>query len=84
VPTVTDDEYYAKHAALLGRVTLAWNDCHYMVLCIFCTLSCDSWTKACATFFEQNSDHNRRGITLTRMKKVLNTKNDELMQEKGA
>ena len=77
------DTVIEEHAALLGRVTLAWNDCHYMVLWIFHTLSGVSWEKACATFFEQNSDHNRRGITLTRMKEALNTKNDELMLEKG-
>src|SRR5215471_18397682 len=79
---VSEDKYYEEHAALLGHVTLAWNDCHYMVLVIFHTLSGDSWERACATFCEQNSDHNRRGITRTLMKKVLRTKNDEPMREK--
>ena len=36
---VTEDDYYEEHAALLGHVTLAWNDCQYMVLSIFHTLS---------------------------------------------
>jgi hypothetical protein len=48
------DTVIEEHAALLGRVTLAWNDCHYM--------SDEGWEKACATFFEQKYDHNRRGI----------------------
>jgi hypothetical protein len=81
--TITDDKYYEDHAALLGYVTLAWNDCHYVVLWIFHTLSGVSWGKACAIFFAQNSDHNRRGITLALMKEVLNTNNDEPMREKG-
>jgi hypothetical protein len=80
--TVSDDEYYEQHAALLGHVTLAWNDCHYIVLWIFQTLSGVTWEKACARFFEQKTDSNRRAITLTRMKEVLNTKNDEPMREK--
>jgi hypothetical protein len=71
------------HAALLGRVTLAWNDCHYMVLVIFNTLSDEGWEKVCTTFFEQPSDHNRRRITQTRIKEVLNTKNDEPIRKKG-
>jgi hypothetical protein len=28
-------QFYNEHAALLGHVTLAWNDCQYMVLSIF-------------------------------------------------
>ena len=80
---VTDDEYYAQHAALLGHVTLAWNDCHNIVLAIYHILSAESWNRASATFLAQNSDHNRRGITLTLMKEVLNTKNDEPMRELG-
>jgi hypothetical protein len=78
-----EGKYYEDHAALLGRVTLAWNDCHYMVLLIFNTLSDEGWEKACTTFFEQPSDHNKRGITQTRIKEVLNTENDGQMREKG-
>jgi hypothetical protein len=77
------DTVIEEHAALLGRVTLAWNDCHYLVLLIFNTLADEGWEKACSTFFEQTSDHNRRGIAQTRIKEVLNTKNDEQMREKG-
>jgi hypothetical protein len=58
--TISNDKYYDDHAALLGHVTLAWNDCHYMVLSIFHTLSGLSWEQACKTFFfEQKYDHNR-------------------------
>jgi hypothetical protein len=47
---VTDDKYYNEHAALLGHVTLAWNDCHFEVLSIFHILSGLSWSKAHAMF----------------------------------
>ena len=58
---ISNDKYYEAHAALLGHVTLAWNDCHFMVLSIFHTLSGLSWESVCTAFFDdQNSDHNRR------------------------
>jgi hypothetical protein len=81
--TVSEDKYYEEHAALLGRVTLAWNDCHYMVLSIFHTLSGESWEKAYATFLALKSDHARREITLKLMKQVLNTENDEPIRKRG-
>jgi hypothetical protein len=37
------DTVIEEHAALLGRVTLAWNDCQYLVLSIFHALSGASW-----------------------------------------
>jgi hypothetical protein len=77
------EKYVEDHAALLGHVTLAWNDCHYMVLSIFHTLSGLGWNEACDIFLAQGNDHNRRGIVMTRMKDVLNTKNDEPIKEKG-
>jgi hypothetical protein len=36
---VSDEEYQNEHAAMLGRVTLAWNDCHSTVFTIFHDLS---------------------------------------------
>src|SRR5262245_9976843 len=45
-----DDKYYEEHAALLGHVTLAWNDCHSIVLSIFHTLAGVSWENAYAIF----------------------------------
>jgi hypothetical protein len=81
--TITEEEHYNEHAALLGHVALAWNDCHYMVLWIFRTLSGLSWSEAADSFLAQKTDHNRRGITLSRMKEVLNTRNDDLMRERG-
>ena len=48
--TVSDADYYNEHAALLGHVTLAWNDCHYMVLSIFHILSGLSWSDAHTKF----------------------------------
>jgi hypothetical protein len=81
--TVTDDKYYEDHAALLGYVTLAWNDCHSTVLAIFHTLSGVSWEKASAIFLALKSDHDRREITLALMKEVLNTENDKPMREWG-
>jgi hypothetical protein len=78
-----DDKHYEEHAALLGHVTLAWNDCHSIVLSVFHTLSGVSWAKASAIFLALKSDHARREITLELMKQVLNTKNDEPMRELG-
>jgi hypothetical protein len=82
--TVTDDKYYDDHAALLGHVALAWNDCHFMVLVIFHTLSGVSWEKACAIFLALKSDHDRREITLALMKEVLNTNNDQPIKDCGS
>ena len=80
---VTDDQYYEQHAALLGYVTLAWNDCHSIVLSIFHTLSGVSWERAYSIFLALKSDHQRREITLALMKGVLSTSNDEPMRKKG-
>ena len=71
--------------ALLGRVTLAWNDCHYMVLWIYPHPVRRKLGKGVRYVLraERRTD-NRRGITLTRMKEALNTKNDQdLLLEKG-
>jgi len=57
--TVADDKYYEEHAALLGRVTLAWSDCHHIVLSVFHTLSGVSWEKAYAIFLALRSDRAR-------------------------
>jgi hypothetical protein len=81
--TISEDKFLEDHAALLGHVTLAWNDCHYMVFLIFHTLSGLSWEQASAEFFEQDSDNNRRDITLKHMRKVLKTKNDKALLTLG-
>jgi len=80
---VSDDKNFEEHAALLGHVTLAWNDCHSIVLSVFHTLSGVSWGKASAIFLALKSDHARREITLELMKQVLNTKNDEPIRKLG-
>jgi hypothetical protein len=80
---LTEDKFYDEHAALLGHVTLAWNDCHSMVLSIFHTLSGLSWEKAYAVFLSLKSDHDRREITLALMSEVLNTENDRGLREHG-
>src|SRR5215469_17280597 len=81
--TITDENYYNEHAALLGGVTLAWNDCHYMVLSIFHTLSGLSCGTEFDDFLALKFDHLRRKRTLERMKEVLNTENDLDMRECG-
>jgi hypothetical protein len=81
--TVSDDKYYEDHAALLGLVALAWNDCHYMVLSIFHTLSGLNWNRAYAIFLALKSDHARREIVLELMKEVLKTDNDQPIRELG-
>ena len=47
---ITDENFYNEHAALLGHVALAWNDCHSVVLSIFHTLSGVSWRNASSIF----------------------------------
>jgi hypothetical protein len=79
----TQEKYFEDHAALLGHVTIAWNDCHYMVLSIFHTLSGVTWEMAYAIFLALKSDHDRREITLALMKEVLSTNNDQPMREWG-
>jgi hypothetical protein len=81
--TVTDEDFYNEHAALLGHVTLAWNDCHSVVLEIFHTLSGGSWEAASSTFLALNSDYERRKITLERMNGILDTYNDQAISELG-
>jgi hypothetical protein len=79
--TITEEEYYNEHAALLGHVTLAWNDCHYMVFLIFHTLSGLSWEQASAIFLALKNDQHRRDITLELMKEIL--KNDQQLKALG-
>jgi hypothetical protein len=81
--TDEDEQYFTDHCALLGRVTVAWNDCHYLVLVIFHILSGVSWEKACAIFLALKSDHARREITLQLMKEVLSTENDQSIKDLG-
>jgi hypothetical protein len=59
------------------------NDCHYMGLLIYNTLSDEGWDKACTSYFDQPSDHNRRGITRTRIEEVLDTENDRGLRDNG-
>ncbi len=81
--TATPEKYFEDHAALLGHVAIAWNDCHYMIFSIFHTLSGLSWEMAYAVFGALKSDHDRREITLSLMKEVLDTNNDRPMRERG-
>jgi hypothetical protein len=37
--TINDEDYQSEHAAMLGRVSLAWNDCHMAGFTIFYDLS---------------------------------------------
>jgi hypothetical protein len=79
-----DDElYYDQHAALLGHVTLAWNDCQSMVMDIFHELSGMSWEKSTAVFLALKSDQSQRDITVALMVAALNGANDKDMCEMG-
>jgi hypothetical protein len=80
---ITDENFYNEHAALLGHVALAWNDCHSVVLSIFHTLSGVSWQNASSIFLALKSDHDRRETTLSLMDQVLNTDNDRSIREQG-
>jgi hypothetical protein len=81
--TTPDDKYYNDHAALLGLVSLAWNDCHSMVLNIFHTVSGMSWTKAQAAFLAIKADQAQRDMTIALLNAVLATENDSRMLELG-
>ena len=81
---ITDEKFYNEHAALLGHVALAWNDCHSVVLSIFHTLSGVSWPNASSIFLALKSDHDRRETTLALMDQVLNTANDGPIRDQGA
>jgi hypothetical protein len=78
-----ENRYYNEHAALLGHVTLAWNDCQSMVLGIFHQLSGLTWDKAAAVFLALKSDQAQREITIALMGAVLNTDNDSGMRDLG-
>jgi len=80
---ITDENFYNEHAALLGHVALAWNDCHSVVLSIFHTLSGVSWQNASSIFLALKSDHDRRETTLALMDQVLSTDNDRTIREWG-
>jgi hypothetical protein len=80
---ITDEKFYNEHAALLGHVALAWNDCHSVVLSIFHTLSGVSWHNAGSIFLALKSDHDRRETTLALMDQVLNTDDDRVIRDQG-
>jgi hypothetical protein len=80
---ITDENFYNEHAALLGHVALAWNDCHSVVLSIFHTLSGVSWQNASSIFLALKSDHDRRETTLSLMDQVLTTDNDRTIRDWG-
>jgi hypothetical protein len=81
----TDDEdrFYNEHAALLGHVTLAWNDCQSMVMQIFHTLSGTSWAKSTSVFLALKSDQSQRDITVALLLAVLNRADDDGMRQLG-
>jgi hypothetical protein len=81
----TDDEdrFYNEHAALLGHVTLAWNDCQSMVMDIFHRSSGMDWDKSTAVFLALKSDQSQRDITVALLKSVLNREADSGMCELG-
>ena len=80
---ITDETFYNEHAALVGHVALAWNDCHSVVLSIFHTLSGVSWHNASSIFLALKSDHDRRETTLALMDQVLNADNDRVIRDQG-
>jgi hypothetical protein len=77
--TISEEDYQREHAALLGRVTLAWNDCHYAVFNIFYDLSGMTWEQSQAVFFSLKADRAQRQATIALMKEVLASENDQGM-----
>jgi hypothetical protein len=81
--TISEEDYVREHAAMLGRVTLAWNDCHYAVFHIFHDLSGMTWERSQAVFFSLKVDRAQRQATIALMKEVLSSDNDRGMFETG-
>ena len=81
----TDDEdrFYNEHAALLGHVTLAWNDCQSMIMQIFDTLSGTSWGQSTSVFLALKSDQSQRDITVALLLAVLDRADDDGMRQLG-
>jgi hypothetical protein len=78
-----EDRFYNEHAALLGHVTLAWNDCQSMVMQIFHTLSGTSWGQSTSVFLALKSDQSQRDITVALLLTVLNRADDDRMRQLG-
>jgi hypothetical protein len=78
-----EDRFYNEHAALLGHVTLAWNDCQSMVMQIFHTLSGTSWAQSTSVFLALKSDQSQRDITVALLLAVLNRADDDGMRQLG-
>lgn len=81
--TISEEDYQREHAAMLGRVTLAWNDCHYAVFHIFHDLSGMTWEKSQAVFYSLKADRAQRQATIALMKEVLASDNDQGVFEVG-
>lgn len=63
-------EKWNEHAALVGRVTLAWNGATMQVLRIFCHLTGIGSPLAETIFFSHKSDRAQRGMILAIAKQV--------------
>jgi hypothetical protein len=77
-----DPTYYTEHAASIGRVTIAWNECQETVFHIFFLLSGMTWENAQAVFFALKSDATQREITIALLPASLATTNDEALRKK--
>jgi hypothetical protein len=78
-----EDRFYNEHAALLGHVTLAWNDCQSMIMQIFHTLSGTTWGHSSAVFLALKSDQSQRDITIALLRAVLDRADDDAMRQHG-
>jgi hypothetical protein len=78
-----EDRFYNEHAALLGHVTLAWNDCQSMVMQIFHRLSGTGWDQSTSVFLALKSDQSQRDITVALLQAVLKRADDTPMRELG-
>lgn len=79
----SEDEYDTKHAAMLGGVSLAWNDIHSEVLETFAALSEMPWDRADAIFFALKADQAQRDITIALIKTVLCNSEDVVLRDRG-
>ena len=75
------EKSYDAHAALVGHVTLAWSNVHYLVFEIFRMLAGMEDRCAGAVFFALKSDASQRDITLALIKERVS---DETQRKAGS
>lgn len=64
-------DFVAEHAALIGRVAIAWNDLNYILSYLFRVFTGMPEDKATAIYFTPKSDSNQRELLMAAAKIAL-------------